>query len=173
MNQDFGRQIKIYRYNAKSYIFLVILILIPIGISWAIISSNIDSDFTLIIFALLAFAVLAIATIIEWKYMKQRITVYEHGLRLQIHKQDVSVAITDIEDIKFKRDYIFWRSQGSPHFFFYVKLDDECSYQINLSHFETQSDRFVNDETIPDLPELVAFYDRWLKMKKANKTVKR
>ena len=173
-----GRQIRVYRYNRKRYFVMIIFFLAPLGIIWLRVSSAIDSDSTLLVLGLLSIAIISIVTLLEWKYMKQRIIVHQNGLRLKTHKYDVSCSITNITNMQFNKyerheyNYLFrrYRQHYPPIFSLFVELKDESYFEINLAHFESLFARLTSDnETIPALPELLAFHDRWIEIIKQSK----
>jgi len=130
------------------------------------------------VFALLMPVIIGIITLLEWKYINQRITVYEHGLHLKTPEQNVSFSITDIEDIQFTKDKKVVHGIKSQsiitYFLFYVKLKDRRYFEMNLLPFESLFERLAYDnESIPDMPALVAFHDRWFETRKTSTNIKR
>jgi len=138
-NNGFGREIMDYPYNIARCIYPVILLVT--------------------IFSILAFT--------EWRLMQQRIIVYEYGLRLKTHEQSIDFPITDITDMVFTKttERPFGSKVTSTHFLFYVKSQNGRFIEINLKSFESTISRISTNShgTIPDMPALVAFYDRWFK----------
>jgi len=174
MNQDFGRTIKEYSYSKGEHIFLIVAISILPVYYWLIFGFRglINFDiFTLIVVVILGLIVLTIVIGIERKARKTRIIVYEYGLRLETHEQCESFAITDITDMQFTK-VKGYGLRNPTYFLFNVKSKNGRNFEMHLSPFESMFSSSAK-KSVPDMPELVAFYDRWLKARNVTVNISR
>jgi len=178
-NNEFGRQREIYSYKYNRYFVLIILIFAVIGVIWfnfAVIRGMGDYSSTLlIILSIMGLVIFIVVHITEWKHIQNRIIVYEYGLRLEIQGHGTDFAITDITDMHFMKEARGHRG-SSYHFLFYVKLQNGRSFEMNLQHFESFFSGYnsrINNVDVPNMPELVSFYDRWNKSRNVTVNIKR
>jgi len=160
-----GMQLKTYRYSISRYPYLIIAVLIAIGIPLAMINAAVRWGFDwLLLFSLLFVAHAVYIIVREWRFIKLRLTVYGRGLNLQTHEWDVCVALTDIADMYFTKGRTSGRL-GRSIFFLHITLKDGRCLQINLLSFDSLLTRvtydFLGGKTVPKMPELVEFYERW------------
>ena len=167
-DNEFGSQIKEYRYSISRYSYLIIALLSIVGLSWFFIDELIHSDFEWYLLGVLLFIGYAVyVTVREWRFIKHRLTVYEHGLYLQTHEWNVGVAITEIADMYFIKKYLRGARTSRSVFSLHVTLEDGRHFEMRLLSFDSLLTRFTYDflggKTIPKMPEVVAFYENWYK----------
>jgi len=168
-NQDFGRQIRDYKCNfSRKFAPIVVSLMLFGGFGLSLRIRDLADYDAIISLGIFSFIVFIILTILHKVYVaKQRIIVYQNGLHLETHKLNVNFLITDITDMDIRKVSGY---KYSSYFVLYIKLKNGHNFEMNLSYFEGILPLFSSK--IPDMPELMAFYDRWQKARTVTINIK-